>query len=364
LILGRRLGSRKGQVFWTVLLSVIASGVLCATAWASTPPSVESESVSHITSTDATLEATINPEGTERGADYQFQVVANPSEYLSEFVCPTEGFPANSSLCLGLGSQAGALPIGETRAGTQGVTVSLDLSAPRAWWSGTTTLKPGTTYHYRVIAARSVQTEDTIQWEPPIVYGPDQTFTTPPAKAPAIEGESISHVTPTDATLEAQIDTEGLETSYQFRLESGCLWPRECAAITVYPLPSGKLLGSFVDQSVSLDLNSAGVMLKPGVEYAYSVTASSSAGGVTSGERRFTTPEDDAQPPNNTVTPAGDFKQDANSPPSGSSPQTTPSGGEHPRPSPLVHKHKPKHKHRIKHKHHGSKVARRRHHKA
>jgi hypothetical protein len=142
--------------------------------------SIEGESVSHVASTDATLEAKIDPESLERGAYYQFQIVANPSEYLQVFACPTEGFPANSSLCGGsLASQVGALPIGKIGPGVQGQTVSLDLSAPRNGWPGITTLKPSTTYHYRAIAARVVLTEDTIQWEEPIVYGADQTFTTP-----------------------------------------------------------------------------------------------------------------------------------------------------------------------------------------
>lgn len=118
-----------------------------------------------------------------------------------------------------------------------------------------------------------------------------------------IDSVSVSHLTPTDATLEAQLNTEGLETSYQFRLEFGCLWPQACPEITVYPLPSGKLLSSFVDQSVSLDLNSARVTLAPGVEYAYSVTATNTAGSVTGHEQRFTTPEDGVQPLNTTPPP-------------------------------------------------------------
>jgi hypothetical protein len=142
-------------------------------------PWIESESASNVTPTDATLEAKINPESLERGVRYQFQVVASTSEYLSRFACPAEGFPANSSLCLGLDKQAGALPIGGIPADMQGQTVSLDLAAPQGWWSGRTTLKPGTTYHYRAIAARSVQTIDTLSWEAPIVYGADRTFTVP-----------------------------------------------------------------------------------------------------------------------------------------------------------------------------------------
>ena len=81
-------------------------------------------------------------------------------------------------------------------------------------------LKPGTTYHYRVIAARSKLTEDGFGFEGPIVHGSDETFTTLPAKAPVIESVRVSHLTKTDATLEATIDTEGLETEYAFHMIS------------------------------------------------------------------------------------------------------------------------------------------------
>ncbi len=137
------------------------------------PPSIDAESASGVTEHDATLEAQINPESLEHGAHYQFQVVANPSEYLPKFACPTEGFPAHTSLCIGLLPQAGALRLGETPAAVEDQSVSLDLA------SAGMTLRPGTTYHYRVIAARAILEEDTIGWEDPIVYGSDQKFTTP-----------------------------------------------------------------------------------------------------------------------------------------------------------------------------------------
>jgi hypothetical protein len=395
-------------------IGLAAFAAMCCLAWglpvsaqASTVPVVDSESVSNITSTDATLEAFINSQEAPAGDYYQFQLVRNPSEFTPEIACPSH--LAGYSGCMGTPTP-GALPIGFHPSSFEHLEkpVSLDLN------SAGVTLQPGTTYHYRVLVARHVQTEDTIQWEPPTVYGADQTFTTPPsiesesvshitptdatleaqintgsrettyefwvgtiscieeggpantcqstgtgeivgtipagtstqtvsvdvAKAwhklapntsyvfsvsatssagkgyanfkvfktaagaqPAIESESVSNITPTDATLEAQINSEGLETSYQFRLESGCLWPRECEAIAVYPMPSGKLLGSFVDQSISLDLNSAGVTLAPGVEYAYSVTATNAAGIVAGHEQRFTTPQDGVQPLTTTTSP-------------------------------------------------------------
>jgi hypothetical protein len=317
----------------TVGFAVFA--VMCCLVWglpvsaqASTAPSIESESVSHITATDATVEAQVNLHEAGAGAYYQFQVVRSPSEYASEILCPQK-LPPGIDVCVGTQS-ASALPIGFIPGNTAqpGVDhpVSLDLA------SAGVTLQPGTTYHYRVLVARRVQTEDTIQWEPPTVYGPDQTFITPATgKAPSIESVSASHLTSTDATLEAQLNTEGLETSYQFRLESGCLWPQACPEITVYTLPSGKLLGSFVAQSISLDLNTAGVTLMPGTEYAYRFIAQNGAGKGESGEHRFTTSEEMVQPLN-TTTPSGTNgdNQGTSSTPTGSGgspePSVTPLG--------------------------------------
>jgi hypothetical protein len=299
-------GSEGSERYWYVLVASNADGTVYGGLVNFTPgaslPSIDSESVSHVSSTDATLEAQINPQGDQAGDYYQFQLVKDPSEYLSEIACPPRAQLKGTDGC-GPGPEVeGALPIGWACGWCERLApqlVHLDLAGAGV------TLKPATTYHYRIIAARTVQTEDTIQWEPPTVYGPDQTFTTPPASAvPVIDSVSVSHLTPTDATLEAQLNTEGLETSYQFRLESGCLPPQACPEITVYPLPSGKLLGSFVDQSVSLDLNSTEVTLAPGVEYAYSLTATNTAGSVTGHEQRFTTPEDGVQPLS-TTTPSG-----------------------------------------------------------
>lgn len=137
-----------------------------------TPPAIISESATNVTQHNATLGAQINPGDAPAGAYYQFQLAKNPADFASEFTCPTEGFPAGSSLCLGITPQQGALPIRSIPAGTADQPVSLDLEGVGA------TLEPGTTYYYRVIAARIVPTEDTTQWEEPTVFGADQTFTT------------------------------------------------------------------------------------------------------------------------------------------------------------------------------------------
>lgn len=142
------------------------------------------------------------------------------------------------------------------------------------------TLHPGWEYRYSVEATNSSGT----------ATDPSQNFTT--SSHPSIESESLSHLTSTDATLEAEINTEGLETTYQFKMwESPCSHRGSgCELIMNVPLPSGKLLGSFVSQSVSLDLNGAGVTLTPGGEYGYSVTATNAAGSVEGSWHQFEPP--------------------------------------------------------------------------
>lgn len=176
--------TRLLRVFCSVFAAAaLASALLAASGPAAPlPPAIDSESVSGITGHDAVLEAQVNPQDEERGVYYQFQLAGDPAEFAAEFTCPTEGFPAGTSLCAGLASQQGALPIGELGPATADQPVSLDLEGAGA------SLAPGTAYHYRVIAARRIPTEDTTQWEEPIVYGPDRTFTTasepPPTGGP------------------------------------------------------------------------------------------------------------------------------------------------------------------------------------
>jgi uncharacterized repeat protein (TIGR02543 family) len=155
----------KGFEFAVLGLFALAFLFSATAAVASAPPSIESESVSGITSTDATLEAQIDPH--EGNAFYQFQLVTNTGEYASEILCPEP--PETELACIGT-SAAGALPIGFLFEGETQASLALS--------SAGVTLQPGATYHYRVLAARAVQTEDTIEWEPPAVLGTDHTFTT------------------------------------------------------------------------------------------------------------------------------------------------------------------------------------------
>jgi hypothetical protein len=323
-------GLRQGQTYFYWLVSENEAGKRHSSAGqftipAAPAPAIESESVSQVTATGARLEAAIDPEDTERGASYQFQLVANPSEYISEFACPSAW--EHTYLCLlgELDANAEGLPIGETGPGAGGQAVSLDLAHAGV------RLKPGTTYHYRAIAARVKLAEDGFGFEGPIVYGSDETFTTLPAEAPAIESARVSHLTKTDATLEATIDTEGLETEYAFHMISSPCGKKGfgCELIVPIKLPCcGKLFGSSVPQTVSLDLNSAGVELGEG-EYVFGVSASNEAGKTSASGGVFEAPEEVgvAMPEKEVVVkPLGSGLTPG---PVGNEPEAPPAGGQH-----------------------------------
>ena len=263
------------------------------------PPSIESESVSHITETDATLEAQINPDGLE--TTYEF-FLAEPEPRCLEAHPP----------CMIAQRAPRQLPGGTLPASYTSHGVSLDLNGAGV------SLIPGGEYKYWVVATNAAGTTQL----------PSQRFTAlggpppPEGSAPTIESESASHITPTDATLEAQIDTEGLETTYRFFLQqiSPCPNQGPPCVIQYLPaaLPSGKLLGSFVGQSVSVDLKSAGVTLKPGAEYRYLVAATNSAGTTEGHLIDFSTPSE--TPSNAQTSGTGGQLSAIQSPPSDKEP--------------------------------------------
>jgi len=144
------------------------SSFAAPSALALEPPSIDKESVSGITSTNAILETQISPHG-GFGAYVQFQLVTDPEEYLPGIFCPYPP-PESTPICLGEYAE-GALLI--LRLFEEPHQVSLNLTKHAG-----VTLTPNTTYHYRVLAARAIVSEDTIEWEEPTVFGEDQTFTT------------------------------------------------------------------------------------------------------------------------------------------------------------------------------------------
>ena len=124
-----------------------------------------------------------------------------------------------------------------------------------------------------------------------VVEGPDQTFTTLPSSAttgePSIEGVSAAHVTDTDGTLEAQINPDGLDTSYEFYLEYPSCFsggPGFCEASGGKEIASGTIPAGSSTQTVSEDVAAViGHSLLPDTTYGYRVVASNAAATKYSG---------------------------------------------------------------------------------
>jgi hypothetical protein len=216
-------------------LVAVLSFALAAPALAAGPPVIEGEGASHVTQSDATLEATINTEPAR--AWYQFQLVSSPGEYQSSFACPERRIETGAPLgppCLGPPPIAGSLPISFLERASGGQAVSLDLTGAGR------TLSPGTTYHFRVIAANLVQTTDTIQWEPPIVYGPDRMFTTA-AEAPTVTKVEPNHGPPSGRTTVTVTGTGFTEaTGVQFGSTSAKSFTVNSATSITAISPKGK----------------------------------------------------------------------------------------------------------------------------
>jgi hypothetical protein len=162
-LLERPLRRQRGAVGLAGLVGVACLGLVSPVcALAASQPKIEGVSVSYVGQHDAGLQAQINPEGASvRGAVYQFQVVANPDEFAPEILCPER--PRRWDGCVGTQSPR-QLPVGTIPAGTQAKQVELGLLTAGVG------LKPGTTYHFRVLAATAKVSEDTLEWEAPPVY--------------------------------------------------------------------------------------------------------------------------------------------------------------------------------------------------
>ena len=245
-------------------------------AQAATPPSVVSESAAEITSTDAMLEASLDSGSAAPGAYYQFQLSESATEFPEDLSCPPPPSSGPFLPCEGPES-ADALPIGKIAHADGASSVALDLA------DAGLTLQPGRTYYFRVVVASAVSSEDTIEWEEPVVAGGVETFATPESSSPLlVTGESVSGVTSSDATLEASIDAGG-GTYYQFQLaEFPTEFPDElsCPPPPVLGLPA--CVGPSSDTAlpigysggsgqVALKLADAGVTLKPGTTYYFQV---------------------------------------------------------------------------------------------
>jgi hypothetical protein len=245
--------------------------------------SVESESVSHITGTDATVEALINTKGAPNGALYQFQVVTNPSEFVNELACNA----LNSSLCLKFGVHARALGILFVKGELPAQLASLDLNRGGGLTGVPMTLTPGTTYEYRVITEADKPSVDVFEAIPPLVMGPVQRFTTPSPPIVATDGAKATG--PRSATVDGNADPEGQETQlhadYAVASEPWCTSAgAEGTPVETAPQELGS--GSVMISEIGVPL----AELIPASEYCAELVASNATGTSHGGQVRFMTP--------------------------------------------------------------------------
>jgi hypothetical protein len=202
------------------------------------PPRITNEPTIGITHEAASINAKINPDELE--TTYHFEYGESTSY--------------GTELPLG----GAKLPSGETFAPVSATLAGLTI---------------GTVYHYRLVAENSAGK----------TFEPDQTLETiPPAP---IEATSAIEVTSSTATLEAQINPLGHDTTYYFQYGTQPCKPNPTACTSV-PAPPGKDIGA---GETPVPVSQPITELKPSTTYYYRAVATNTLGTTQGAEHTITT---------------------------------------------------------------------------
>jgi hypothetical protein len=216
---------------WLLRTAVLAAAALLAsTAGAASPapPTAITGPVTALGSTGATANGTVNPNGTA-------------TSWYVEYGTTTS-----------YGSKTAAKGAGS---GTANVAASAPL----------TSLAPGTTYHYRLVATSTAGTS----------HGADGIFTT--WSLPGVSTGSASNVTLTSVTLNGAVDPNGRATTWLFEYGTSTGYGSKTSAQSAGNGTSG----------IAVSAGVAG--LTPGRTYHYRLVATSDAGTIRGADRTFTT---------------------------------------------------------------------------
>ncbi len=194
------------------------------------PAQIFEQTVSDITRNCATLEAQVDPDGSETAVSFEYGT--------------TESY----------GSETAAVGVG---AGTEPQLAEAEVCG----------LTVGTTYHFRAVASNAQGT----------VQGPGSAFTT--VGVLAIDSTYSTAVTSTSADLRAQINPLGEATGYHFE------YGTDTSYGTSIPIPDGDLGASVQDVLASQHLQG----LLPNTTYHFRVVAENASGTVEGPDRTFTT---------------------------------------------------------------------------
>ncbi|HYS42696.1 MAG TPA: hypothetical protein VEM32_01840, partial [Geobacteraceae bacterium] len=198
-------------------------------------PAVVTNAATSVTTQNATLNGTVNPEGQATTYQYQF----------------------------GTTTAYGTLvPVSPASAGSGTAAVSEPQNV-----SG---LSPSTTYHYRLTASNATGTAN----------GADQSFTTPAAaQAPVAVTNAASGVSSGAATLNGTVNPEGLATTYQYQFGTTTAYGTN--------VPASPASAGSGTTAVSEPQSVTG--LTPSTTYHYRLTASNAAGTSNGADQSFTT---------------------------------------------------------------------------
>ncbi|HTD08623.1 MAG TPA: hypothetical protein VK680_07005 [Solirubrobacteraceae bacterium] len=218
------------------------------------PPVVGSESTAGVTSTDARLEAKVNPNYQE--TRYRFEYAVSEQMVLEGMGTVLEGSPPAPPLA----AVSEELPAGP-----------LDLG------SG---LTPGETYFYRVVATNSAG----------VTEGPVQSFTTL-AAAPILTAGDAEDVTATTAALSGSVDPHGGESSYRFAYISQADYEVALEEDPGDPFALAKLsqVASLPAGHEPVPVTLGVEELNPGTVYDFALVASNSGGDAVGPPSSFTT---------------------------------------------------------------------------
>ena len=213
------------------------------TAAAPVAPTVVTAAASGIDDTDATLNGSVNPQGEDTTYHFEYGT--------------TTGYGQSTA--------------------TQNIAASNATSSVSASLSG---LTPGTTYHYRLVAANTNGTTN----------GGDMTFTTtsppPPNPPPAAVTGGTTSITQSSATLDGSVNPEGQSTTYRFEYGTTTSYGSQA------PASDADAGSGSADVPVTGEVSG----LSPNTQYHYRLVATNGS-GTTHGEDATLTTLGPAPPP-------------------------------------------------------------------
>jgi hypothetical protein len=233
------------------IVMVVCFVAMSTTALAATPEAPVTEAATGVTATEATLHGEVNPGAATKAVKYHFVYSAGPGAE-----CTTSGLtdPAEG-------------PFLEVEGNKQKV--------PGLALAG---LEPNMEYTFCLVAANPAKEAESGQGGP-------KSFKTL-ASEPVVDAEGTSVVTPFEGTLEAQVNSNNQETTYEFEYSTHATG--EVLDGTVETLPGTEpLLAEFGDRTAFVG---TGHVLAPTTTYFYRVVATNGTGTADGKVESFTTP--------------------------------------------------------------------------